>query len=316
MNTVIVPETMKAVRIHKYGSASELTLDTIPVPSPNADDVLIKVQAASVNPVDWKVREGYLTELIPHSLPLTLGWDVAGEIVTLGSNVTDLSVGDAIYSRPDISRDGSHAEFMLVNYKEVAAKPQSLTWQEAASVPLAALTAWQSLIDTAHLASGQRVLIHAGAGGVGGFAIQLAKNLGAYVITTCSSKNIDYVKSLGADEVIDYTEASFETLRDIDVVFDTLGGDIQVKSWSVLKPGGRLVSICDTPSEALAEQHGANGYFVFVQANRDQLDKLRELIDADKIQVRIDSEFNLSEVANAHARSESGRATGKIIINF
>jgi len=308
-------QLMKAVQINGFGDRSVLALNNIAIPTPAANEVLIKVKAAGVNPVDWKIREGYLQAMLNHALPLTLGWDVSGEITAVGNQVTNLKVGDAVYSRPDISKNGSYAEYMTVVADEVAIKPSALTWQEAAGVPLAALTAWQALYELANLQSGERVLIHAGSGAVGQFAIQLAKLRGAYVYTTTSAKNTALVKSLGADEAIDYHHEDFSTLKDIDVVFDTIGGETLANSWKTLEKGGRLVSICDNPDEATASEHGVAAFFLFVQPSSEQLDQLAALANAGKLKVNIDSEFSLNQVAKAHERSESGRAQGKIIIN-
>ncbi len=309
-----IPQTQQAARIHSYGEREVLTLESAPIPTINADDVLVKIHATSINPVDWKVRKGYLQNFLPHKLPLTLGWDLAGEIVALGDEVTGWKRGDAVYSRPDIARDGTYAEYIAVRASEIAHKPQTLSWQEAAAVPLVALTAWQVLYEFAKLQAGERVLIHAGSGGVGTFAIQLAKLRGAYVYTTSSTRNVALLKSLGADEVIDYTQQDFSTLRDLDVVFDTLGGDVQQKSWKTLKRGGRLVSIVSVPDAATAEQHGVTPLFCFVQPSAPQLNELAKLIDAGKIQIIIDSVYALKDIVQAQDKSEGGRAIGKIVV--
>ncbi|MBC3872492.1 NADP-dependent oxidoreductase [Undibacterium flavidum] len=306
--------THKAVRIHQFGGTEALSYEDAPVPTIQPDEVLVKIHASSINPVDWKVREGYLKDFIPHTFPLTLGWDFAGEVVAVGANVSDWKPGAAVYARPDIGRDGAYAEYIAVRANEIAAKPASINWQEAAAVPLVALTAWQSLYEAANIQAGERVLIHAGAGGVGTFAIQLAKLRGAYVITTTSAKNSDLVKALGADEVIDYTQSDFSTLRDIDVVFDTMGGEVQDKSWQTLKRGGRLVSIISQPSEEAAAQVGATPLFCFVQPSAAQLQSLATLIDAGKIKIIIDSVYPLKDIAAAHAKSATGRTRGKIVI--
>ncbi|MFT5114565.1 MAG: NADPH:quinone reductase-like Zn-dependent oxidoreductase [Parasphingorhabdus sp.] len=306
---------MKAVQINSFGDRSVLVLNSIDIPSPTENEVLIKVKSASVNPVDWKIREGYLQPMLNHPLPLTLGWDVSGEVAAIGEKVSSLKVGDAVYSRPDIAKNGSYAEYMTAVADEVAVKPSSLSWQEAAGVPLAALTAWQSLYEFAKLEAGERVLIHAGSGAVGQFAIQLAKLRGAYVYTTTSARNTELVLGLGADQSIDYHQEDFSDLNDIDVVFDTIGGDTQANSWKTLKKGGRLVSITQNPDQAIAAAHGVSAFFCFVQPNREQLEKLAEFADAGQLKVNIDSEFGLDQVAEAHERSESGRAQGKIIIN-
>jgi NADPH:quinone reductase-like Zn-dependent oxidoreductase len=308
-------DLMKAVQINEFGDRSVLQLNEIAVPTPSENEVLIKIKSTSVNPVDWKIREGYLQGMLNHSLPLTLGWDVAGEIAAVGSAVTDLKVGDAVYSRPDVAKNGSYAEYMTVAADEVAIKPKSLSWQQAAGVPLAALTAWQTVYDAAQLSAGERILIHAGSGAVGQFAIQLAKLRGAYVYTTTSARNKELVLGLGADEVIDYKTEDFSELADLDVVFDTIGGETQDKSWKTLKKGGRLLSITQAPDEAMAAELGVSSAFCFVLPSAEQLTELAELADAGKLVVNIDSEFSLDQVAQAHERSETGRAQGKIIIN-
>jgi NADPH:quinone reductase-like Zn-dependent oxidoreductase len=308
-------ELMKAVQISKFGDQSVLELNDISIPTPAENEVLIKVKAAAVNPVDWKIREGYLQPMLNHSLPLTLGWDVAGEVVVAGTQVTNLKVGDAVYSRPNIAKNGSYAEYMTAVADEVAIKPTSLSWQEAAGVPLTSLTAWQSLYELTNVQANERVLIHAGSGAVGQFAIQLAKLRGAYVYTTTSAKNTDLVLGLGADQAIDYHQEDFSELKDLDVVFDTIGGETLANSWVTLKQGGRLVSIVANPSEEIAAKHGVSAFFCFVQPSSEQLNEITKLADAGRFKVNIDSEFPLDQVAQAHARSETGRAQGKIIIN-
>ena len=307
---------MKAVRIHQYGDRTALKFEDAPMPSINGDDVLVRTVAASVNPVDWKIRAGYLKEMIHYSMPLTLGWDVSGVITELGDKVTDFKVGDSVYSRPDINRDGTYAEYVAIRASEIALKPASITHSEAASLPLAGITAWEVLITVAQICEGQKVLIHAGSGGVGSLAIQLAKSRGAYVIATTSAKNSELVASLGADEVIDYTTQDFtEVVKDIDVVFDTLGGDIQTASWSVLKSGGILVSIVSPPSEEKAKELGVKSAFVFIQPSAYILEQLGQLVDQGKMRPIIGAEFTLEDIDKAHELSESGRAVGKIVLS-
>jgi NADPH:quinone reductase-like Zn-dependent oxidoreductase len=306
---------MKAVRIHAFGGREVLELNDIAIPEAKQGEVLIKIHAASVNPVDWKIRQGYLQPLLNHALPLTMGWDVSGEVVAVGGGVIHLKVGDEVYSRPNIANNGSYAEYMTASAEEVALKPKSLTWQEAAGVPLAGLTAWQGLYELADIEAGEQVLIHGGSGAVGQFAIQLAKLRGATVYTTTSARNTDLVLSLGADHAIDYQQVDFSELRDMDVVLDTIGGEVQDKSWKTIKPGGRLLSIVQTPDEAVAASHGVTASFYFIEPDRSQLEEMARLADAGKLVVNIDSEFPLDQIADAHERSESGRAQGKIIIN-
>lgn len=306
---------MKAVQIHTFGGREVLELNNIDIPEAKQGEVLIKIHAASVNPVDWKIRQGYLQPLLNHALPLTLGWDISGEVVAVGGGVIHLKVGDEVYSRPNIANNGSYAEYMTASAEEVALKPKSLTWQEAAGVPLAGLTAWQGLYELANIEAGEQVLIHGGSGAVGQFAIQLAKLRGATVYTTTSARNTDLVLSLGADHAIDYQQVDFSELRDMDLVLDTIGGEVQDKSWKTIKPGGRLLSIVQTPDEAVAASHGVTASFYFIEPDRSQLEQMAGLADAGKLIVNIDSEFSLDQVADAHERSESGRAQGKIIIN-
>jgi NADPH:quinone reductase-like Zn-dependent oxidoreductase len=307
---------MKAVRIHEYGNSDVLAYEDAPMPSITSDEVLVKVVAASVNPVDWKIREGYLKEMISYPMPLTLGWDVSGVVSAVGSEVTRFRVGDAVYSRPDIKRNGTYAEYVAIRESEVALKPQTISYKEAASLPLAGITAWEVLITTAQLSAGQKVLIHAGSGGVGSLAIQLAKSRGAYVIATTSEKNRPFVESLDADEVIDYQTQNFtENLFDIDVVFDTLGGDIQDSSWSVLKQGGILVSIVSPPSEDKARGLGVRCAFVFIEPSAYILEQLANLVDQEELRPIIGAEFELQDIEKAHALSESGRTVGKIVLN-
>ena len=306
---------MKAVRIHEYGNRDVLVYEDASMPSITSNEVLVKVIAASVNPVDWKIREGYLKEMIAYSMPLTLGWDVSGVVTAVGADVTRFSVGDAVYSRPDIKRNGTYAEYITIRESEIAHKPLTISHNEAASLPLAGITAWEVLITTAQLSGGQKVLIHAGSGGVGSLAVQLAKSRGAYVIATTSGKNRAFVESLGADEVIDYQTQQFtEILQDIDVVFDTLGGDIQESSWSVLKQGGILVSIVSPPAEEKARELGVRCAFVFIEPNAYILEQLAKLVEQGKLRPIVGAEFALKDIAKAHALSESGRTVGKIIL--
>jgi len=306
---------MKAIRIHGYGGPEVLHYEDAPLPEIGPTEILIKVKGAAINPVDWKIRAGYLKAFIPYELPLTLGWDVAGTVERAGPLVTRFKRGDAVYSRPDIARQGGYAEYIAVRSDEAAPAPRSISATHAAGVPLAALTAWASLFDKGRLAPGQRVLIHAAAGGVGSFAVQLAKLAGAHVIGTASRDNIELVQSLGADQVIDYRNEDFsQVLTGIDVVFDTIGEDTQTRSWNVLRPGGVLVSIVSAPDVALASQKGARGEYVFITPNGARLGEIAGLIDAGKLRVLIEKEFPLAEARAAQELSATGRARGKIVL--
>ena len=306
---------MQAIRIHRYGDAGVLSLDDVPQPAYGDEDVLIRVVAAGVNPVDWKIREGGLKERLGHRLPLTLGWDVSGVVAAVGRSVRSFRPGDLVYSRPDIARDGCYAEYVAVRASEVALRPTTVSHVAAASLPLAGITAWQAIVETAQVGTGQRVLIHAAAGGVGSLAVQLAKWRGAHVIATASAANADLVSFLGADEVIDYRrERFFEHVQGVDVVFDTVGGQVQQDSWRTLRPGGLLVSIVDPPSEEAARQRSVQSAFVFIQPNAAVLEQIAGLVDAGQLRPVVGAEFALRDAAAAQRLSQSGRARGKIVL--
>jgi NADPH:quinone reductase-like Zn-dependent oxidoreductase len=306
---------MKAVRIHSYGGPEILLYEDAPRPKPGKGEILIRVHAAGVNPIDWKVRAGYMKDFIPHSFPLILGWDVSGVIEEVGPNVSRFKKGDEVYSLPDHTRNGAYAEYIVVRESEVALKPNALHHVRAAAVPLATLTAWQALFDTAQLQPRQRVLIHGAAGGVGHFAVQLAKWKGAHVIGTASAKNHEMLYKLGADELIDYTTQRFEDVtRNIDVVLDTIGGDTQERSWQVLKKGGILVSVVQSPSENKAKEHGVRGIRLGARPNGQELVEIAKIVDAGKLAPVIDRILPLSEARRAHELSQSGHTRGKIVL--
>ncbi len=306
---------MKAIRIHEYGGPDVLSIDEIPMPEPAADEVLIRVHATSVNPVDWKIREGLRKEKFPSKLPLTLGWDVSGVVEQVGEKVSIFRKGDEVYGRPDPTRNGAYAEYIVVKANLLSIKPISIGHTEAAAVPLAGLTAWQGLFDHGLLKEGQKVLIHAAAGGVGTYAVQFAKSKGAYVIGTASDQNIDFLKRLGADEVIDYNMDNFETiLSDIDLVLDTIGGDTQLKSIEVLKIGGRLITTLapEFVTEAKAKNVHLTAYMA--QSFPEQLAEIATMIDAGKVKPIIDQVLPFTEARSAHMRSEEGHTRGKIVL--
>ena len=305
---------MKAVQIHHYGGPEALVYEDVPMPAINDDDVLIKVEAASINPIDWKVRSGLRKDPNRH-LPLILGWDVSGVIERLGKNVTDFQPGDQVYSRPDVTRNGAYAEYIAVRASEIALKPQSLEYSKAAAVPLAGITAWQGLFTHGKLQKGQKVLIQGASGGVGTLAVQLAKWAGAYVIGTASAKNVEFLRQLGADEVIDYEKEHFENkLHNIDLVFDTIGGDTQIKSLNVLKPGGILVSTVGIKDEEMVKARGITGIAYMAQSSAEQLHQLAQLIDQGRLMPIISKTFPLSEAAEAQIESEEGHTRGKIVL--
>lgn len=308
---------MKAVYIENYGGKDQLHYGDIPDPVVGPKDVLIQAYAAAVNPVDWKIREGYLKGHLEYAFPLVLGWDVAGVVLKVGPNVTTFQVGDKVFSRPATHRNGTYAEYVAVDEHLVAPKPDNITYEEAASVPLAGLTAWEALHELTHVAPNQKVLIHGGAGGVGIYAIQLAKAFGAHVATTASTSNLDFVKAYGADVAIDYTKDDFaEVLSDYDVVFDTIGGEVQQKSFQVLKKGGTLVSIVSPPSEDLAKEREVHTEYFFLQPDGNKLRQLGELIEAGKVKPVVGAVFPLEDTAKAHELSETNHARGKIVLTI
>ena len=307
--------TMKAVRMHAYGAPDVLKYEDAPRPEPAAGEVLVRIHAAAVNPVDWKIRAGYLKAFREYPMPLILGWDVSGVVESVGAGVSDWKPGDAVYSRPDIGRDGAYAEYIAVKATELGRKPKNLDHVHSAAIPLAALTAWQAMFEAGRLMAGERVLIHAAAGGVGTFAVQLAKWKGAYVIGTASAQNHDFLRDLGADEVIDYQTTPFEkAVRDVDVILDAMGGETRQRSWQVLKKGGILVSIVGPPSAEDAAAHGVRQASVFVQPNRSQLEEIAQLADAGKLKPIIEAVLPLSEAARAHEMNQTLHTRGKIVL--
>src|SRR6266436_872467 len=318
---------MKAFILDRYGSADRVRAGDMPDPELREDDVLVQVHAAAVNLLDSKIRNGEFKLILPYRLPLILGNDVAGVVVRVGSRARRFKPGDQVYARPPQDRIGSFAELISMNENAVAIMPKKLTMEEAASIPLVGLTAWQALIERANLKKGQKVLIHAGSGGVGTFAIQLAKHLGAIVATTTSTANLDLVKSLGADIVIDYRKDDFEKLlHDYDVVLNSLGGETLEKSLRVLKPGGKLISISGPPDPDFAKDMGASWIlrqvmrllsyrirkkakrhrvsysFLFMRASGDQLHEITSLIDSGIIRPVVDRVFPFESTKEASLR--------------
>jgi NADPH:quinone reductase-like Zn-dependent oxidoreductase len=330
---------MKAFIVERYGRKGVGRLGDMPEPELRDGDVLVRVHAAGVNPLDSKIRTGEFKLILPYRLPLILGNDVAGVVARVGPRVQRFKPGDEVYARPHHDRIGTFAEFIAMNEDDVAIKPKKLTMEEAASIPLIGLTAWQALIERAKLQKGQKVLIHAGSGGVGTFAIQLAKHVGAIVATTTSTANVDLVRRLGADVVVDYKKDDFEkVLRDYDVVVNSLGKETLEKSLHVLKPGGKLISISGPPDPDFAtdigsgwilrqvmgvlsyrirrqaRRHRVSYSFLFMKANGDQLREITSLIDAGTICPIMDRIFPFESTEAALAYVETGRAKGKVVI--
>jgi len=317
---------MKAVRIHAFGGPEALQLEDIARPVPAADEILIQVYASGVNPVDWVVREGGNEALRAYlTLPMTLGWDAAGVVAEVGSEVTGFRVGDAVYGEPNFPGNGSYAEYCAAKASQFALKPKSLSFTEAAGVPLAGLTAWTGLFEHGKLKAGQRVLIQGASGGVGGFAVQFAKAKGAYVIGTASAGNLDYVRQLGADEALDYRSQPVEDLvRDVDVVLEASplrDSAARVKAVRVLKEGGIFVSVnVDFPFDeamqtALANQK-ATGELAPNQPRQDWLQKIAQLIDAGQVKVTISRVYPLAQVADAHRESQTWHVQGKLVLEI
>lgn len=309
-------QTMKAIRIHKYGGPDVLQYEDAPRPHVSAaGEVLVRVYAAGVNPVDCAIRAGRVQEIFSVSFPWTPGWDLSGVVEELGPDATKFNKGDEVFAIPDTTRNGAYAEYIVVRESDLALKPKSLHHIRAAAVPVAAITAWNALFDTAQLQPDQRVLIHGGAGGVGHFAVQLAKRKGAQVIATASAKNHELIHELGADEVIDYQAQKFEDVaRKIDIVLDSIGGDTQERSWKVLKKGGILVSIVQPPSEEKAKSVGARGAMVQSRPDGAKLAEIAKIIDSGHLAPVINRILPLSEARRAHELSQSGHAHGKIVL--
>jgi NADPH:quinone reductase-like Zn-dependent oxidoreductase len=306
--------TMKAMRMHAYGGPEVLVYEDVPKPKVASGEVLIRVHAAGVNPLDWKVRSGY-AQSRRNRLPLIPGWDVAGVIVDTGDGTVGFKNGDQVYGMLDFSRDGSYARYTVARASIIAPKPRTLDYIHAAAVPLDSLVAWQTMFDVAGLSAGQTVLIHGASGGVGHFTVQLAKWGGAKVIGTASAHNADFVRELGADEVIDYHATRFEDVaHDVDVVLDTVGGDTQQRSWKVLKKGGVLISTVGISSPEEADKYGVRGVSFGVQPDAAELTKIARLIDDGKMKPVINTVLPLSDAIIAHEMSQTGHVRGKIVL--
>ena len=330
---------MKAAYITRYGNINDVQIDEQPKPSLTENAVLVKVHAASINPLDLRVLEGEFKAILPVPFPFILGNDFAGTVVEVGSKVSQFKVGDEVYAKTDLN--GAFAEYTVVQQSSLALKPQNISMEQAAALPLVGLTSWQALVEIAKVKAGQKVLIHAGSGGVGSIAIQLAKHLGATVATTTSEKNIPWVKALGADTIIDYKTTDFEQeLKDYDVVLDTQGGKTLEKSLNILKRGGRLISISGPPDKNFAEAIKANWFlkcvipllswsirhkakkrdisysFLFMQPNGQQLSEISKLVESGKINPVVDKTYTFSEIKDAFHYVNTGRAKGKIVLKI
>jgi NADPH:quinone reductase-like Zn-dependent oxidoreductase len=307
--------TMKAVRVHEYGSPEVLRYEDAPRPVPGPGEVLVRVHAAAINPVDWKIRAGYVKDWLRYKLPMIPGWDVSGVVESAGADTGSWKPGDEVYGRPDISRDGAYADYIAVRASEIALKPKSIDHVHAAAIPLTALTAWQALFDTAKLSSGQRVLIHAAAGGVGAFAVQFAKWKGAWVAGTASGRNQEFLRDLGVDQPVNYETARFEdVVHDVDVVLDSMAGETRRRSWQTLKPGGILVTLLGQGPLEEAAAHGVRGVGILVQPNSAELAEIAGLVDAGKLKAFVDAVFPLAQASKAHELGETGHVRGKVVL--
>ena len=307
--------TMKAVVIHEYGGPEVLKYEDVPQPEPKQDQLRIRVIAAGVNPVDGMIRSGMFDKEGRRAFPVILGGDISGVVEKVGSNITKFKSGDPVFAYVSLDNSGGYAQYAVVTEREAAPKPKSLTYVEAAAVPIVALTAWQALIDTAKLKAGQTVLIHGGSGGVGSFAIQIAKAHGAKVIATASAANQELLKQLGADVAIDYTKQNFENVaKDVDVVLDSIGKDTLARSYGVVKKGGIIVSLVARPDPAELEKHGIRGEALSVDPNSDELSEIGKLIDEKKINVIVSQTFPLSEARKAQEQVATGHTRGKIVL--
>lgn len=302
---------MKAIQIKEYGDESILEYTEVERPKPKDNEILVKIHAASVNPIDWKIREGR-GKALGMQLPLILGADFAGTVEEIGLEITKLKKDDEVYGKILV---GCYAEYVIVKETELGRKPNNLDYNEAAAIPMGALTSWQAIFETAKLESGQKILIHAASGGVGSMAVQLAKAKGAYVIGTASAKNEKFVKNLGANEFVDYTKTnSEEVVKDVDVVFDTVGGATLERSYQVLKKGGFLVTIVEKPSQELAEKHSVTAQHIASQPNPKQFEEITQLIEQNKIKPYVEKVFSLSEAKEAQILSKEGHTRGKLIL--
>lgn len=307
---------MKAVRVHRYGDASALCYEEAAKPQPQADEILLKVRAAGINPADCQFRAGQHRDYAPRPLPFIPGWDAAGIVEAVGARVTRFKPGEAVFAMSDMSRDGAYAEYLVLREREAAPAPRSIPLQQAAGVPLAALTAWSALFDVGSLQAGHSVLVHAAAGGVGLFAVQLARRAGARVIGTASASKHELLHELGVDTVVDYrSEDLASRVQDLDLVLDTVGGETRERSWPLLRKNGLMACIAmPPPDETIAHRYGLRCAMVAVRPDGARLAQIGQLIDAAELKVCIDREYPLSEAAAAHRYVEQRHARGKVIL--
>ena len=308
---------MKAAQISEYGDATIVHVNEVPRPQLKADQVLIEVHASSINPFDTTLRAGYMKDSVPLHFPATLGGDVAGIVIALGDNAEGVALGDHVYGQAIVvaGNSGAFAEYAATKASQVARMPKGLDFTEAAALPLVGSSAVQAIRHHIKLQSGQKIFIHGGAGGIGSIAIQIAKHIGAYVATTATGDNVDFVKGLGADEVIDYKAEDFsQRLANFDAVFDTVGHDDFAKSFDVLKPGGTAVSMIAQPDEAKAQQQGITALMQFTKVTTEILNELRELVELGVVKPQVNQVFPLDRVQDAFIARETGNGRGKIVL--
>jgi alcohol dehydrogenase len=312
---------MKSAQINRYGSSEVIEINqNTPSPIISPSKVLVELKAAGINPIDWKIREGYMKQVISLQFPSTLGMDFSGFIKQIGEDISsNYKQGDEVYGQASVTNGGSgaFAEIALTNIENIALKPKSLSYIEAAALPLVGVSAWQALVENMRLSNGQKILIHGGAGGIGSISIPLAKNLGAYVTTTANSDDKQFVQDIGADKVIDYKTQSFEELlNDYDAVFDTIGGETYTKSFKVLKKGGIIVSMLEHPNSELIQRFGVKAIFQFTQVNNDRLARLAQWVDKNNLKINIDKTFILDEAAKALDYVKDVHPRGKIVLEL
>jgi NADPH:quinone reductase-like Zn-dependent oxidoreductase len=316
-------EKVKAIYVHEAGGVENLIHTETEIPEPKTGEVLVKVKAISINPVDVKARayDGVLTWIFGDQRPVILGWDISGEVVSSGGKTDAFETGDQVFGMANFLGHGkAYAEYVTVPAHQLALKPNNISHEEAAAATLAALTAWQVLVTTANVQQGQKVLIHAGSGGVGHFAVQIAKHLGAYVVTTSSAKNKDFVLSLGADEHIDYQTSDFsESLNDMDLVIDAIGGDVMLKSVAVVKASGRIITLPgDIPTEAAeaAEKAGVDLSFMLVESSGENMKSIARLLEQETLKSHVSASFDFTDMDKAHLQVETGRTVGKVVVTL
>jgi alcohol dehydrogenase len=313
---------MKSAQFNRYGSSDVIEINqNTPSPNLSSEKILVDIKAAGINPIDWKIREGYMKQMISLQFPSTLGMDFSGVIKEVDKDISmeEYKQGDEVYGQASVTKGGTgaFAEIAITDADNIAIKPKSLSHEESAALPLVGVSAWQALVENMKLSKGQKILVHGGAGGIGSIAIPLAKNLGAFVATTASSDDKQFVQNLGADEIIDYKSQDFEELvHDYDAVYDTVGGQTYTKSFNVLKNGGIIVSMLEQPNSELMQRFGVQAIFQFTQVNKDRLTQLAKWIDQNNIKIHVDKTFSLDEAANALDYVKDVHPRGKVILKI